>query len=272
MENYFTAEPFAFEKFHHIDHLKQFSHGEKVSVAILDSGISNELKMPVKESYNTFEKTRETEDGFGHGTAVASILKRVAPAVDIYDFKVLDKEGIGNQSTILDGLNLARAWDVDIAILSLGAQHLAPSPMLLDAIQKLARQTIILGAVGNEGKSSINFPASENELIGIGSIGYDGLRSEFSNYNTPEFVAIGDNVDTLDIYGYPIKKTGTSFSVPVFAGMLASSLSLKRQYQIECDLRQILIESCQYDKKKTDYGYGYPDGFKLIEVLRKYKN
>lgn len=143
--NYFIQkEPFEFEQMHQINFLREFSDGEGIKVAILDSGISPTLEIPVTASMNMFDRGGVIEDGAGHGSAIASIVKRIAPKVELFDFKVLDKDGIGNHGTVLDGINLSKEYNVDIAIVSLGAQHMAYSPMFVSAFKNLSNKGVAI--------------------------------------------------------------------------------------------------------------------------------
>lgn len=275
--NYFLQqELYQFEQFHKIDVLREFSDGSGVKIAILDSGISPALEIPVKNSMNVFNKGGAIEDGAGHGSAIASIIKRIAPKADLYDFKVLDKNGIGNHGTVLDGINLSRDNNVDIAIVSLGAQHMAYSAMFVSAFKKLSNKgTTILGASGNSGKPIIDAPASYEGVWSIGSIDYEGNKSRFSNYNGIDFVATGERIPALDQEGYMIEKTGTSFSVPIFASMMALTLSIARKNNIRCETNDekydIMKHGCFYEHSRSDFGNGYPRGDLLIEHLRTLK-
>ncbi|WP_336682738.1 S8 family peptidase [Enterococcus casseliflavus] len=275
--NYFIQkEPFEFEQMHQINFLREFSDGEGIKVAILDSGISPTLEIPVTASMNMFDRGGVIEDGAGHGSAIASIVKRIAPKVELFDFKVLDKDGIGNHGTVLDGINLSKEYNVDIAIVSLGAQHMAYSPMFVSAFKTLSNKGVaILGATGNSGNPVIDQPASYDGVWGIGSIDYEGNKSKFSNYNGLDFVATGERIPTLNQNGFMVEKTGTSFAVPVFAGMLALSLSLAKKHNIPCQTNSekydLIKAGCFYEHSRSDFGNGYPRADLIIKHLRSIK-
>lgn len=270
--NYFTNRKLTnFEKFHKINELKKLSKGENVKIAIIDSGISPDIHIDKKEEMDMFNKGGVVEDGAGHGTAVASIIKRIAPNAEIYDFKVLDKNGVGTSGTVSDGFNLAKAWDVDIATISLGANHLGQSMVFENSLNALRKnKTIILGATGNNGHNGIDYPARYKDVWAIGSVNEKGDRSKFSNYGEVDFVALGEKLPTLSQDNNLIYKTGTSFSIPVMAGILALVMGHAKKHLIDTksiDWYDLLKQGSYFSHSRSDFGNGYPRGDLLKKLI-----
>ena len=111
--------------------------GKGVKVAVLDSGI--ELAHPAfkgkvdrlhdkdfiggsmtANEVNT-GKGGKNSHGYGHGTAVASIILQVAPNATILPVRVLDSEGVGDTATIITAIDYAVDQGAKIINLSLGS-------------------------------------------------------------------------------------------------------------------------------------------------------
>jgi subtilisin family serine protease len=109
--------------------------GAGVRVAILDSGIdpthpdlAPNLNTALSTSFVPYEPY--IDDGDGHGTHVAGIVAAadnaygsigVAPNAEIVAVKVLDSEGKGAFSYVIDGMLYANAIGADVINMSLGA-------------------------------------------------------------------------------------------------------------------------------------------------------
>jgi major intracellular serine protease len=83
--------------------------GKGIVIAILDTGISKNhpfLKDSILDGKD-FTGKGDYEDGEGHGSHVAGIIKQVAPNVDLLIGKVLDDEGGASYQSVIDGINWA---------------------------------------------------------------------------------------------------------------------------------------------------------------------
>jgi len=210
--------------FNNIDSNSEF--GKNVKIAVLDSGVDYNL-LNVKKGPDFVNNDFDPYDDNGHGTFVTQILKLPSskkPLVksDIYAVKVLDSNGLGFVSDLIDGINWAVDNDMDIILLSLGSE--SDSFFLADTINSAYDSgIIIIAAVGNDGNDNIYYPAGYEDVIGIGSVNSNLNKSTFSNYgDVVEFTSPGENILVTDgINQYIV--SGTSFSVP-HAGIVAASI------------------------------------------------
>lgn len=98
-------------------------------------------------------------------------------------------------------------------------------------------EVVFLASAGNDGNTTLNYPAAYNNVIGVGSVDGNDSRSSFSNYNgsTP-FVDIASpggftnggllsTVYTTDGNSYA-RMSGTSMSCPFAAGLVGLMLSV----------------------------------------------
>src|SRR5204862_5533141 len=79
-----------------------------------------------------------------------------------------------------------------------------------------------VAAVGNDGSSTVNFPAGDKGVMGVGSTGIGDLPSTFSNTGPDVFLAApGENILSTDTNGGYSSVSGTSASAAAVAGAAA---------------------------------------------------
>lgn len=248
--------------------------GEGVKIAIIDTGVDvnhPDLKHAIKASIDLRNQTTNVIDEYGHGTHVAGLIAGVktgvAPEAELYIAKVLDENGKGNMTNILNGITFAINYEVDILCISLGMQNSLPQ-ILEERIKKAYNAGItIVCATGNLNNRVADYPAFYDEVIGVGGIGRDSNRANFSNYGEGLDV-VAPAIDILSTYkdGKYAKLTGTSMASPLVAGGIALIISHYRKQGIELspkDIKEML--SKLGDRKTEEYGYGIFDLTKLID-------
>gem|GEM_PF-6609634 len=193
------------------------SGGEGVKIAVLDTGANYNL-LSIDSGYDFVNEDNDFFDDNGHGTLVTQILRNPVtnfPLRDskIYSIKVLNNNGEGYVSDVIEGINWAIDNNVNILLMSFGGEQ--DSAFLKEALQEAYNQGIlIIAAGGNENNPEIVYPARYNEVIGVGSVNSNLNKSSFSNYGDDlEFVAPGENIIVFDGDNY-LEVQGTSFSVP----------------------------------------------------------
>lgn len=122
------------------------------------------------------------------GTAMAVVnappfgVVGVAPNARVLDYRVLDSSGSGSLSTIARAiLDFANEHPGGVINMSIGGDTSEPA---LDAAIRYAqgRGVVIVAAAGNSGSSRPSYPGCSNGVIGVGAIGQDGRRADFSNF------------------------------------------------------------------------------------------
>lgn len=138
--------------------------GKSVTIAILDTGIDENHPDLIGEvkAKESFVDTEGTEDGYGHGTHVASLAagtgaasngkyKGVAPEAMLLNVKVCDSEGSCYEDDIISGLEWAVQHNADIISMSLGGVDITETYPLNNAVKKIIDDGIIvIAAAGNE--------------------------------------------------------------------------------------------------------------------------
>jgi subtilisin/minor extracellular protease Epr len=137
----------------------------QVRVAVVDTGLDMthpELQASIVGGFNAIDGGNPSnyQDDNGHGTHMAGIIAAAANGQGIIGMsshilltgvKVLDHNGAGYLSDLLEGLEWVLNNNIQVANLSLSFDH--PSPLMEQAIQQLYEAgVIVVGAVGNKCK------------------------------------------------------------------------------------------------------------------------
>jgi len=154
-----------------------------VGVAVVDTGVQlNHPDLNVKSGASFVTGVKTPADDNGHGTHVAGIIGAldntagvvgVAPGATIWAVKVLDKNGSGYVSAIINGLSWVKAnaasKGIRVVNLSLGG---GASTSLDDAVRALVAANItVVVAAGNESADAANSsPARVAEAITVSAL------------------------------------------------------------------------------------------------------
>ena len=207
--------------------------GKNIKVGVLDTGIDlahPDLKSNIKGGANMIDSSKSANDDNGHGTHVSGIIAGlnnsagvvgVGPDISLYAIKALDKNGSGQLSDIIEGLNWAIKNKMDVVNMSLGSANTVTA--FHTAITKAYNAGITLvAAAGNDSGGAVNYPAAYSEVIAVAATD--------SNNNIASFSDIGPQVDLaapgVDIYStYKSSKyttlSGTSMATPHVTGAAA---------------------------------------------------
>ncbi|HEY3681923.1 MAG TPA: S8/S53 family peptidase [Streptosporangiaceae bacterium] len=167
----------------------------------------------------------------GHGTFVAGIVLRHAPAARLRAHRVLDGDGTGDEAALLDAIaDLARTPGADVLCVASGCHTFddRPSPLLEAAFAGLGPTCAVVACAGNDGTERPFWPAALDQVIGVAALDGDG-RAAFSNHG-PWVDACAPGVDVTSAFltfdgdpgfaGYA-RWSGTSFAAPAVAGAVA---------------------------------------------------
>lgn len=258
---------------------KQNYNGQGIKVAVFDTGIDiNNRDVQVKDGVSFVEGVSDFSDDNGHGTAVAGIIGAVknnegylgvAPEVELYSVKVLDKDGLGTYSNIIQGIEWAIENDMDIISMSLGGTQY--SKILKDAISEANKNNIlVVAASGNEGRAgNIDYPARFNEVICVGAIDKAGQLATFSNKGYEmDLVAPGTDIETTYLNNSNIKLSGTSAAVPHVVGVAAQIWSAKNDLTQE-QLKALLYKSATPLGDVKLYGWGMVNAIQSLENINE---
>jgi subtilisin family serine protease len=214
--------------------------GEGLTVVAMDSGIDPDHQVFEGVSIEQVDVTGSGEgDAVGHGTAVLGQITRLAPGADLVALRIFGEQGQTKNNVIM------RAYEwlhgntdaYDVVNMSWGSSETS------QAINRTHNELVGKGvrdvvSAGNSGKKS-GSPATAERAFSIAACTEAGTIAEFSSYNpnrdNPDVAAIGkDNrlaqasgtAMGTELSGPWIKASGTSFSAPEVAGMVAKYLTV----------------------------------------------
>ena len=208
--------------------------GRGVRVCVVDSGVESDHPRVgavdgawtvVKDAAGLRVERTDTGDLCGHGTACASIIRRVAPDCELHSVRVLGERFSGTGDILLEGLRWAVAQGFDLINMSLSTTR-ARFAEDLHALADDAyfRRSVIVASAHNSPVES--FPWRFASVISVGSHGEDGPDVHLYNPEPPvEFFAPGQNIEVGWLGGSTIRSTGNSFATPYITGVCARILS-----------------------------------------------
>lgn len=259
-------------------------NGNGIKIGILDTGIGYNTstgpaihvdlsnKVVFNKTFAYGVPASDTFDEFGHGTHVAGIIAGsgaassngeyigIAPGASLYNLKVLNSTGSGNEDDIIEAIQ----WSVDnhlnIINLSLGGGTADPTdPESMAVENATAHGLLVVMAEGNGGSEYFTggSPAAAYGGIAVGAMNNQSQVSDFSSRGPslgsvfePDVVAPGENIiSTLGAnsfiekyYGYAgltisgtkgsdndyVALDGTSMATPMVTG--AAALILQKFY------------------------------------------
>ncbi|KAG5403432.1 hypothetical protein IGI04_009551 [Brassica rapa subsp. trilocularis] len=286
--------------------------GAKVKMAIFDTGIRADHPhfRNIKERTNwTNEDT--LNDNLGHGTFVAGVIAGqnseclgFASDTEIYAFRVFTDNQVSYTSWFLDAFNYAIATDMDVLNLSIGGPDYLDLPFVekyrvlevlinFEQVWEITASNIIMvSAIGNDGPlyGTLNNPADQSDVIGVGGIDYDDHIASFSSRGMstweiphgygrvkPDVVAYGREIMGSKISTGCKSLSGTSVASPVVAGIVCLLVSVipeasRKNLLNPASMKQALVEGAAKLSGPNMYeqGAGRVDLLESYEILKSY--
>jgi subtilisin family serine protease len=186
----------------------------------------------------------------GHGTFIASIIRAMAPRAEVRVAAVLTTAGAAYESDVVRELLPVLDWGPDVISLSAGTHTwnnggLLSFHVFVNGPLREQEKTVLVAAAGNDGADWKFSPAEMEAVIGVGALGPPGdARASFSDYG--DWVKVyAPGVNLVQAFGYgsytymtpPANQpdpatfdgmamwSGTSFSTPIVAGLIAARMS-----------------------------------------------
>ncbi len=263
--------------------LRAANLGEGVVVAVIDTGvdlnhtaIKNNL-VPASYRWDFFSNDGTPNDvgsvanhGFGHGTAIASLILKVAPNAKIMPLRVLNRHGNGDTDDVVSAISWAVNHGADVINISLGTT--ANDPAFQAMINWASSQGVfVVASAGNADSQSVTYPAaytsSSNKVISVGSVNLRNKKSSFSNYssNKLDVVVPAEGLLTAFPNDESASVSGTSFAAPIVSGTVALALG---EYMGQDWLKDNLIYSATtVDESNPNYSGQLGKGIPNIEGL-----
>ena len=243
-----------------------------VKVALLDTGVdfsARELSSRIDTenacSYVADSKVNVREDApddvrnpaAGHGSHVAGIIavctEQVAGKVSIMPVRVMNNEGYGLTSAVIEGIKYAADHDATVINMSIGGEADPDAAMKAAIDYAVGKGATVVVAAGNDHDSTMKYePSNVDECIVVGAVDSHNDIAYFSNYGqTLDVVAPGVSIMSNTFYYIKDSNTnhmayaqmnGTSMSTPHASGA-AALICLKYPDAIPQEVESILTQS-----------------------------
>ncbi|EGK11196.1 subtilase family alkaline serine protease [Desmospora sp. 8437] len=293
--------------------------GKGVTIAVVDTGIHphDDLMKPdprIVAFEDLVQGRKEPYDDQGHGTHCAGdaagngyqsegLYAGPAPEAELVGVKVLDKDGSGQLSTVIKGVDWCvenkEKYGIRILSLSLGApafESYRDDPLAQAVEAAWHRGIVVLAAAGNEGPipGTISTPGLDPLILTVGAADdrntpddSDDIKASYSSRGPtidllvkPDVYAPGTNIISLSVPDSPLERqlpenrvgehyinlSGTSMATPFCAGVVALLLEANPQLSPN-DVKSILMSTA---RKMTGDQAGYLRVGKAVDLAKEY--
>lgn len=213
------------------------SDGSGVRVYIVDTGVDathREFGSRVVDGFDAYGQNLDQTDCHGHGTHVAAIAAGsyygVAKDSTIVPVRVMDCNGVGNTTTLTDGIEwilASHSGGVGIVNMSIGGNKDEEVNALTSRL--VSAGFVVVAAAGNSNKDACQVsPAGAPGVIAVAAVDRDSTKASFSNWGSCVDVSapgVGINSANAENHSVSRKMSGTSQASPFVAGAIATYLS-----------------------------------------------
>lgn len=220
--------------------------------------------------WNSVAENGNVSDDNGHGTQMAGIIAASTNGIGIVGaafnsrvlpVKVLDNQGIGTSSTLIDGIDYAVRNRASVILLAVAS--LMDDPAVKQAVQfATTYNVLVVCSMGNSGTNVETYPAGWSTampVVAVGSTNSSDARSTWSNWGSWITVtAPGEGILTTNDNGGTTTISGTSPAAAYAAAEAAMIKAMKPDYTPS--MIENLMETTAVDKGTPGfdnyYGYG----------------
>ncbi|MBE0451820.1 MAG: S8 family serine peptidase [Clostridia bacterium] len=204
-----------------------------VVIAVLDTGISSgnfDMQGNVIGGYNFISDNTNYADDNGHGTMVASVaagitdngygIAGISGKSKLLAVKVMNSSGSGTYSTMIKGIEYAVSNGANVINMSIGGRTVSTA-LKLAVDNAISSGVTVVAAAGNEGSTSLSYPAAFENVIGVGAVDFYNNKTSYSNTGQGITLMAGGSARVATTTTYIGTASGTSFASPYVAGLVA---------------------------------------------------
>ncbi|MCS6901710.1 MAG: S8 family serine peptidase [Myxococcales bacterium] len=238
-----------------LEMLQDCPPGTGVRVAIVDSGIAPML-LGEEAPRRSFHVRRQglltvvercaPGDVHYHGTAVASVLREIAPEASLVSVRVVDEQGRGSSEHLRAALEFCIRERFDVVNLSLGTRK---RELLLD-VYDLVDQAAVAGVTlvaATDNQGAPDYPAACTSLLSVDRLETrNPFALRFRSGHRVAFLARGHDVEVYSPGGTMIRVSGASFACPhvtAFASRLRAAWPALHPFEVKTALHAAAIRS-----------------------------
>ncbi|PTY01403.1 alkaline serine protease [Verrucomicrobia bacterium LW23] len=212
--------------------------GKGVRIAVLDSGIelghpalaglelSDDLAI-VEHNFRLTTSAGEGRDLYGHGTAIAGLIRELAPEATLGSIRVLGERLYSRSAIIQEGARQAMERGYHILNCSFGCgieDHVLLYKSWVD--EAYLRDVHIVAACNNMDFETQEWPGFFPSVLTVNAVATDDPAAfYFRRRHMVEFAAQGIEVDVPWAGASTKKVTGSSYAAPRITALLARLLS-----------------------------------------------
>lgn len=242
--------------------------GSGVKVAIIDSGIDVthpmlaglELADEVSVSCDGLSLRVEENSGgdlFGHGTAVSSLFRKIAPGAKIGSFRALDSSNQARNFVIAECVSQAISRGYQVINCSFGCRGL--TRYVMDYKEWVDRAYLegihVVAACSNLDPSIREWPAFFPSVISVRGIDCPSHDFYHQSGQMVSFLARGEQVEVPWLGGGTKIETGSSYAAPLISGWIARILSALPDLN-PASLKPLLAELAKsYSENEKNFEY-----------------
>lgn len=227
------------------DELHSYSNGESVTIALIDSGVSEFQQDELTKSVTFADDTTENDTN-GHGTMMLSLIRGYEDSIDgispdaaVYSYKIVGDSGKIHSELLAKAINEAHADNVDIINISLGS-YLENDDVVKAIKAAWEDGIVIVASAGDYGANDMLFPANSEYTISVGAIEETGRAWDSNNKPSEcDILAPGVSILTVDNSKSTYYSSGTSQASALISGYIALVLSYAESNEVELSFNDI---------------------------------
>ena len=224
----------------------------QIRVAVIDTGISTKAipEENISEGMNYVNTELSTEDTYGHGTAVASIILSEAPNAQLVplvsnvyeDGKIKQVENDTLAEMIKDAIDI-----YDCQIINLSAGLILDKDSVRSAVEYAEKQgVLVVASAGNdyeENGAVRYYPAAYESVLAVGSLvkNRDEIASFSQRGDWVDTYIVGEEIPIKTLSGNETTGDGTSYSAAKVTGLAAKELEADPTISVN-ELREKLVQ------------------------------